>query len=179
MGYSYKKLYEKNAAFYQARPKAKKVLLVADKLLTGLFGLAYIMLWVYAIFWSDFSARDFIRITFIPLLALFLVSVLRALIARPRPYAEEGANIQPLKTRKGNEEDSFPSRHLACATAIALCFFPSLPLIGGALLALCVGVAYVRFALGVHYPSDLLAGGAVGSIVAGLYYLLEYVFALL
>ncbi|MBQ7912729.1 MAG: phosphatase PAP2 family protein [Clostridia bacterium] len=179
MGYSYKKLYEKSAAFFEARPKAKKALSLFDKLLTGTFGLAYIGLWVYAVLWGNFSTHDFIRIAFIPLLTLFLVSVLRAMIARPRPYSTKGAGITPLTKRKGSEEDSFPSRHLACAAAIVLCFFPSLPIMGGGLLALAVILAWVRFALGLHYPSDLLAGGAVGSIVAGFYYLLEYVFALL
>ena len=174
-----KELYEKNAAFFEARPKAKKALPVLDKLLTGAFGLAYIALWVYAIVWTDFSVHDYIRITFIPLLSLFLVSVLRAMIARPRPYSKDGANITPLKTRKGSEEDAFPSRHLACAASIALCFFPSLPIVGVALLVFALLLAWVRFALGLHYPSDLIAGGAVGSSVAGLYYLLEYVFAFL
>ena len=179
MGYSYKKLYEKSATYFEVRPKAKKALPVLDKCITGAFGLAYIFLWVYAILWGKFPVRGYIRIAFIPLLSLFLVSVLRAMIARPRPYSEKGAGITPLKKRKGSEEDSFPSRHLACAVSIVLCFFPSLPIVGGGLLALAVVLAWVRFALGLHYPSDLLAGGAVGSIVAGLYYLLEFVFAML
>ena len=179
MAYSYKKLYEKSAAYFEARPKAKQALPVLDKLLTGAFGIAYIGLWLYAVFLGAFSPRDYIRIAFIPLLTLFLVSVLRTMIARPRPYSEKGAGITPLKTRKGKEEDSFPSRHLACAMAIALCFFPSLPIVGGGLTVLVLVLAWVRFALGLQYPSDLLAGGAVGSIVAGLYYLFEFVFAML
>lgn len=179
MGYDYKKLYLKSAAFYEARPKAKKALSILDKLLTGALGLAYLAVWAYGIFWGDFSSFDFIRIAFIPLLSLFLVSVLRAMIARPRPYAEAGAGITPLKARKGKDEDSFPSRHLACAASIAICFFPPLPFLGIGMLVLCAGLAYVRFALGLHYPSDLLAGGAVGFVVAGLYFLLEYVFTFL
>ena len=179
MGYSYEKLYAKNAAFYHTHPTARKALPVLDKLFTAFFGIAYVGLWVYAVFWGGFVARDFIRIAFIPLLTLFLVSLLRAMIARPRPYAQAGANIVPLKGRKGREDDSFPSRHLACAAAIVFCFFPALPIVGGGLVALAIALAYVRFALGLHYPSDLVAGGAVGSIVAGLYYLIEYVFAFL
>ena len=175
MKYSYKKLYERNAAFYNARPKAKKALSVLDSGLTVLFGLAYIALWVYAVFGGKFATHDYIRITFIPLLALFVVSVLRATISRPRPYSQDGDGITPLKERNGKDDDSFPSRHLACAAAIALSFFPSLPLFGVALLVGCVGLAYIRFALGLHYPSDLVAGFSVGSIVTGLYFVLEYV----
>ena len=179
MKYNYKQLYERNAAFYNARPIAKKLLPIFSSGLTALFGVAYAGLWVYAVFGKGFSIHDYIRITFIPLLSLFLVSVLRATISRPRPYAEKGDGITPLKPRKGKDDDSFPSRHLACAMAIALCFFPSLPIVGGGLTVLVLVLAWVRFALGLHYPSDLLAGGAVGSMVAGLYYLFEFVFAML
>ena len=179
MGYSYKKLYEKNAAFFNARPNAKKALSVFDKTLTICFGLAYIALWVYEIFWGNFYARDFIRIFFVPVLSLFLVSILRAVISRPRPYSQAGAGITPLKERQGSENNSFPSRHLACAASIAICFFPAFPFISGVMLALCALLAYIRFALGFHYPSDLLAGGAVAFIVAGLYSLLEFIFSLL
>ena len=70
MGYSYKKLYEKSAAYFEARPKAKKALPVLDKCITGAFGLAYIFLWVYAIFWGKFPVRGYVRIAFIPLLSL-------------------------------------------------------------------------------------------------------------
>ena len=179
MGYSYKKLYEKNAAFYNARPKAIKALLIGDKVLTVLFGLAYIALWVYAAVWGDFSARGFIRIFFVPALSLFLVSILRVMIARPRPYSQAGAGITPLKERTGNENNSFPSRHLACAVSIAVCFFPALPVFGAVLSVLCLALAYIRFALGFHYPSDLLAGGAVGGLMAGLYGVLEIIFRFL
>ena len=175
MKYNYKQLYERNAAFYNARPIAKKLLHVFGSGLTALFGVAYAGLWVYAVFGKGFSIHDYIRITFIPLLSLFLVSVLRATISRPRPYAEKGDGITPLKPRKGKDDDSFPSRHLACAAAIAVSFFPALPVFGGILLAACLALGYIRFALGLHYPSDLLAGFAVGNIVAGVYFLLQYI----
>ena len=179
MGYSYKKLYEKSAAFYMARPKAKKGLLLFDKLLTAGFGAAYLTLWIYGAFWGNFSVNDFIRITFIPLSTLFLVSILRIMFARPRPYSAKGSGIIPLKKRSGHEEDSFPSRHLACAAAITACFLPVLPLVGGGMLALCIALGYIRFALGFHYPSDLLAGGALGCLVTCFYYFLEYIFSIL
>lgn len=175
MKYNYKQLYERSANFYNSKPKAKKLLYVLNSGLTVLFGLAYLALWVYAVLWGKFSIHDYIRITFVPALSLFLVSILRAVIVRPRPYSEKGDNVTPLKKRKGMDDDSFPSRHLACAAAIAVCFFPSLPLFGAMLLLLCVALGYVRFALGLHYPSDLLAGFAVGNIVAGLYFLLQYI----
>ena len=179
MKYSYSTIYNKNAAFLKRRPRAKKALPIFDWVLTIGFGLAYLALWVYGIFWGKFEIKDFIRIAFIPLMTFLVVCILREVIARPRPYAEDGAGIMPIKKKKTDKKDSFPSRHLACAVAIAVCFFPALPLLGVGLCILCVFFAYVRFALGVHYPSDLLAGIAVGSLVSALYYLMEYVFTLL
>lgn len=179
MKYSYQAVYNKNAAFLKRRPRAKKALPIFDWALTIVFASAYLALWVYGIFWGAFGIKDFIRISFIPLTTFFLVCILREVIARPRPYAEDGAGITPIKTKKSDKKDSFPSRHLACAVAIAVCFFPALPILGVGLLILCVLFAYVRFALGVHYPSDLLAGASVGSLIFALYHLLEYVFTLL
>ncbi len=179
MKYDYVQAYNKNAAFYLARPKAKSLLFIGNALLTVGFGAAYLALWIYGIFFGEFTPKAFLRIAFIPITALLLVSVLRMMIARPRPYAEKGANITPLKKRNGKDDDSFPSRHLACAAAIAVCFFPALPIVGVILLIFCLLLGYIRFALGLHYPSDLIAGFAVGDIVAGLYFLLEYLFTFL
>jgi undecaprenyl-diphosphatase len=63
---------------------------------------------------------------------------------------------------------SFPSGHAMHATAYAVLFsirFPSLtlPLAGFAAL-----VALSRVVLGVHFPSDVLAGAAIGAATAGL-----------
>ena len=179
MKYSYKKVYNKNAAFLKKRPLFKKALPIFDWILTILFGVAYVMLWIYGIFWGGFGLKDFIPVAFIPLMTLFMVCILREVISRPRPYAEDGAGITPLKRKKSDKKDSFPSRHLACAVAITACFLPTLTAVGAGLLIFCVLFAYVRFALGVHYPSDLFAGAAVGGLMAGLYSLLELIFALL
>lgn len=162
MKYDYVALYNKNAAFYTARPRLKSVLRWANGILTYGFVLAYLALWAYGIFLADFSARDYARLFFVPASALFAVSMLRRLVARARPYTKEGANITPLVLREGREDDSFPSRHLTCAAVIATVFLPYLPIVGCLLLVCTLGLAYARFALGMHYPSDLFAGTALG-----------------
>jgi membrane-associated phospholipid phosphatase len=60
---------------------------------------------------------------------------------------------------------SFPSAHASTAFAGALSYscisLPSAPL-----YVLATGLALSRLYLGVHYPSDVLAGAALGTLVA-------------
>ena len=163
MKYDYKTLYEKNAAFYNARPKAKKALLIGNLALTLAFTLAYGALLVYAfVFPDEFETKAVIRLLFAPMLCVFLVAVLRLAFNRPRPYGEAGATITPLLQKHGAQDKSFPSRHLACAFVIAGVFLTHFTLIGVGLFAFACALGYIRFALGVHYSTDLIGGAFVG-----------------
>ncbi len=163
MKYSYSALYEKNAAYFRARPNLKKGLYVLNLALTLGFFLAYGAFVLCAIA-LEYPAEDLMRILFAPALCLFLVSLLRLAIYRPRPYSEAGANIEPLYKKKGDDNHSFPSRHAACAFVIAITLLPYS--IGAGICSIAFGLllAYVRFALGWHYPTDLLGGAILGTL---------------
>ena len=98
---SYKSAYEKSAAFYNAHPIAKKCLLLANIGITGLFFLAYGALCVASFFL--FKTKDIIKIFAIPAFCLLLVTLLRILFRRPRPYSEDGADITPLYHKKNRD----------------------------------------------------------------------------
>lgn len=161
MKYSYVNLYNKNAAFFEKRPIAKKAVLLFNKLVTYFFFAAYAMLFVYGATKGEFTPTDFVKIFCAPAFALFFVSVLRLAIDRPRPYNEDGAGIVPLQKKEG-DRNSFPSRHLTSAAVIAATFFPYLPTLSALLFVFSVGLGYARFAIGWHYPSDLFAGFVFG-----------------
>jgi len=166
---SYKKIYEKSANFYKAHPNAKKCLLLSNHVITGLFCLAYVALCILSFFlWER---KDVFKIFFIPLGCLTLVTVLRAIIRRPRPYTDDGADIDPILHKKNGDMLSFPSRHLACAFVIASIFFPYCLWASIVLTVLGIALGYVRFALGLHYPTDLFGGVAVGAL-CGLFLLI-------
>ena len=170
MKYNYKTLYEKNAAFYQARPFLQNALQTVSHVITGLCGVAYCIL-LYFAFTTPYAVSTLIPLLSAPALCFVIVTVLRLAIFRPRPYAENGANIIPLSKKKDGENHSFPSRHVACAFVIATVFLPLIPWAGISLLLLSTVLAYVRFSLGLHYPTDLLAGAIIG-ILCGLWILI-------
>ena len=172
MKYSYASLYNKNAEFYNAHPTAKRAIKIGNTLLTWLFFACYGILWLYALQIDPLGAIDLIKILFVPLLTLLVVSVLRLAITRARPYTEAGAGITPFVEKKKADNKSFPSRHLACATVISMVFLPYYPLAGGVLLGLSALLGYIRFALGLHYPSDLLAGAGLGVALGYLMFVL-------
>ncbi|HNY03774.1 MAG TPA: phosphatase PAP2 family protein [Bacteroidales bacterium] len=104
----------------------------------------------------------FVTLVMLLLLVAGLSQGLKALIHRDRPF-DSLSDIEKLST---GGDSSFPSGHtleaFAMATALSLMFRQRriiLPVFAWALL-----VAYSRVALGVHYPSDVLAGMILGAL---------------
>lgn len=99
--------------------------------------------------------------------------VLKKSFHRSRPYVNPSNGIinrNPLYPTASNL--SFPSGHtsLAFATATALTFkYPKWYVIAPSYLWAC-SVGYSRMNLGVHYPTDVLAGAILGSGSAYLTY---------
>jgi undecaprenyl-diphosphatase len=83
---------------------------------------------------------------------------------RPRPFA-----AHPLATHlfaTGSADPSFPSDHAAAAFAIAVAVLFFSRRAGASFLAAATLIALSRVVVGLHYPSDVLAGGAVGAAAA-------------
>ncbi|MEQ8843201.1 MAG: phosphatase PAP2 family protein [Acidimicrobiales bacterium] len=102
------------------------------------------------------------------LLAVSLASavtngVLKPLLPRPRPPVR-GEGFVSLVRRPSSS--SFPSGHAASAAAFATAVALESPAAAAPIGALAALVAYSRISTGVHYPSDVLVGGAVGAAVA-------------
>ena len=91
----------------------------------------------------------------IPAAVLLVVTIIRKLVNRPRPY--EKHNSPSLFERDGSGE-SFPSRHTASAFVLAMSGFALSVYIGAVLLLIATIIALTRIITGVHYVSDVLAG---------------------
>jgi undecaprenyl-diphosphatase len=96
------------------------------------------------------------------IVAWLLYRVLKRRTRRPRPFRvhrEVIARAPPL------DEFSFPSGHTLHAVSfgiVATTWFPALAL---PLALFAVLVAMSRVVLGLHYPSDVLAGAALGAVL--------------
>jgi undecaprenyl-diphosphatase len=77
---------------------------------------------------------------------------------RQRPSEGVLRLIEPYSTK------SFPSDHAAIATALAWTVASVHPRLGILMAFSALLVALGRIALGVHYPSDVLAGFIVGTV---------------
>lgn len=104
------------------------------------------------------------------LAALFLSeNVIKPLVHRPRPTGvpELAAQLHVLGPRPSMASLSFPSGTAsACAAAAALIWLAWGRRAGIPATAFAAVVSLSRLYAGVHWPSDLLAGGALGAAVA-------------
>ena len=105
---------------------------------------------------------QFIMLIVVLILVAIISQGLKVLIDRDRPFTTY-PNIEKLSS---GGDSSFPSGHtmeaFAMATAISLFF--SMRKIIIPVFFWAVLVAYSRMALGVHYPSDVLAGIVIGAL---------------
>lgn len=86
--------------------------------------------------------------------------ILKNWVARPRPFLTH-PELHPLIHLP--TDFSFPSGHTSCAFAVAFVIYALLPKrysIPALLVAAFVGLS--RLYLGVHYPTDVLAGVLIG-----------------
>ena len=84
---------------------------------------------------------------------------------RPRPCNLNPAincGIAPL------DKFSFPSGHTLHAVAFSVVALAYYPVLAWLLLPFTALVAASRLVLGLHYPSDVLAGTAIGATISGL-----------
>jgi undecaprenyl-diphosphatase len=89
--------------------------------------------------------------------------LLKATTNRPRPYVAM-PHLHTLISRPTSE--SFPSSHATTAFAGAVVLSFLLPRLWPLFLAAAALVAFSRLYTGVHYPTDVIAGAAIGALFA-------------
>ena len=109
------------------------------------------------------AAQAVVHMTGAGLASTLLYRILKQGTLRPRPcevHAHIAAGAVPL------DRFSFPSGHTRHAVAFSLVAAAYFPALGPLLAVATFAIAASRIVLGLHYPSDVLAGAALGAVVA-------------
>jgi len=89
---------------------------------------------------------------------------IKVAIGRERPLIEDHPPLARAPSKL-----SFPSAHATSSFAAATAFGRVEPRTSLPLYALAAGICVSRPYLGMHYPSDVLAGVALGTLIGGLF----------
>ena len=117
---------------------------------------------IYALIQKDQALlKDAIYIGTSVIEALGLTYGLKYTIDRQRPYEKYPDKIRPIEPE---DSPSFPSGHTTAAFSLATSLsitYPQWYVIAPSAIWAC-GVGLARINQGVHYPSDVLTGAAIG-----------------
>ncbi len=94
---------------------------------------------------------------------VLLYKWLKSRTSRPRPYQVKAAirpGADPL------DQFSFPSGHTLHAVSFSILVLAYYPQLAWLVVPFALAVAASRLVLGLHYPSDVLAGAGLGAALA-------------
>jgi undecaprenyl-diphosphatase len=97
-------------------------------------------------------------------LGLVVGKLISELVDRARPFVADPHGVHVFTAHAA--DPGFPSDHATAAFAIAMAIFLRKRGWGIAALVAATVLAVGRVALGVHYPTDVIAGAALGSAAA-------------
>lgn len=113
--------------------------------------------------WADWR-RAAVAAVFSAGLGLLAAKLIAELVDRARPFVAEPHQVHLFTAHAA--DPGFPSDHATAAFAIAVAILLRKRTWGWVALGFATVLAIGRVGLGVHYPSDVLAGAALGSAAA-------------
>lgn len=143
------------------RAGALKVFQVASRLGDGV--LWYMLMAALAVGFGSRGVAAALQCAVAGLGGLVIYRLLKNVLVRERPYMTHAAIVcrgRPL------DRFSFPSGHTLHAVSFTLIATASFPALALLLVPAAVLIALSRVVLGLHYPSDVVAGALLGAGIA-------------
>lgn len=147
----------------------KKLLNIYFRHITQLGGATFtIFACLFLIFFMEYPVKSIAISSGAALLFSHIpVAIIKKLYPRKRPYI----SIHEAKVLENPLKDhSFPSGHTTAIFSITTPFMLSIPELSILFIPITFSVAISRIYLGLHYPSDVLAGIFLGSFTGAICY---------
>lgn len=141
----------------------RRLFQVASRLGDGVIW--YVLILGVPILYGQSAIKPAIIMALTGILGLVIYKCLKRVFVRERPfitYAAIDRAMAPL------DRYSFPSGHTLHAVCFTWQLTAHFPELGWFLIPLAALIAGSRVVLGLHYPTDVLAGGAIGASLAML-----------
>lgn len=141
----------------------RRVFQIASRLGDGLIWYALIL--VLPLMFGRAAVKPAIVMALTGALGVLVYALLKRVFVRERPFITHAAidrGAAPL------DRYSFPSGHTLHAVSFTWQACAHFPELAWVLVPLAVLIAGSRVVLGLHYPSDVLAGAAIGAALAEL-----------
>ena len=136
---------------------------IVSRLGNGVFW--YSMILVLPVVYGQSAIPVSLQLTVTGLINLAIYKRLKHRLTRNRPYINH-QSIQRQATPL--DEYSFPSGHTLHAVAFTWITCVYYPQLGWLLIPFTILIALSRIILGLHYPSDVIAGAVIGASMAVL-----------
>jgi undecaprenyl-diphosphatase len=125
----------------------------------------YTLILLLPVVYGEAGLLPAFRMALVGFAGLALYKYLKSRLVRERPYISLAGVIAGTKAL---DRYSFPSGHTLHAVSFTVLATTDFPTLGVLLVPFAMLIAASRVVLGLHYPSDVLAGATIGASLAGI-----------
>lgn len=142
-------------------PGVRRVFAVVSRLGNGVFW--YSLMLLLPVLYGEAGWNAALRMALVAMVGLLLYKVLKRRLSRERPYITlDGITAGTTVL----DRYSFPSGHTLHAASFTLLACHDFPMLAWLCVPFAAMVAASRVILGLHYPTDVVAGAGIGIAVA-------------
>lgn len=149
----------------QVSPLLNDVGKVLAKFAPEIWAIVFILLWLWPPRVQSNARRAVVYAVVAGVIALIVNVVIGHFTYQPRPFVLEPHQVHQLL--KHPRDTAFPSDHAAGSFAFAVGLFYGARKMGIWGLVFAVAVSIARVFVGLHWPTDVIAGAVIG-VVSGL-----------